>query len=109
MHTIPLIQSNYIYFACMSVCLFVCYRKNVQMAERIRPKFCVDLTRSQGRFMDAQNYKNVYPFLLRTSLTLSYLLHSSMSQELFGMASKHRNKKQEENKIEQEKWKETLR
>ena len=107
MHTIPLIQSNYIYFACMSVCLFVCYRKNVQMAERIRPKFCVDLTRSQGRFMDAQNYKNVYPFLLRT------FLNSFLPAPQLDVTRTIRNglktKKQEENKIEQEKWKETLR
>ena len=36
------------------------------------------------------------PFLLQTSLSLSCLLHNSMSQELFEEASKQRNKKQEE-------------
>ena len=32
-------------------------------------------------------------FLLQTSLSLSYLLHNSMSKELFGEASKRRNNK----------------
>ena len=35
------------------------------------------------------------PFLLQTSLFLSYLLHNSMSKELFGEASNFRNKKHE--------------
>ena len=35
------------------------------------------------------------PFLLQTFLSLSYLLHNSMSKEVFGEASKFRNKKQE--------------
>jgi len=40
------------------------------------------------------------------SLSLSYLLHNSMSQELFGEASKPRNKKQEEKiKLNRENWK----
>ena len=36
------------------------------------------------------------PFLLQAFLSLSYLLHNSMSKELFREASKHRNNKQEE-------------
>ena len=53
------------------------------------------------------------PFLLKPFLSLSYLLHNSMSQELFGEASKRRNKKQEarrkrKKKIEQENWKGSL-
>ena len=42
--------------------------------------------------------KSLKPFLLRTSLIFSYLLHNSMSQELFGEASKLRNKKKKENR-----------
>ena len=45
-------------------------------------------------------------FLLQTSLSLSYLLHNSMSKDLFGEASTQRNKKQEarsKKKIKQEK------
>ena len=41
-------------------------------------------------------YTPILLLLLQTSLSLSYLLHNSMSQDLFGEASKHRNKKQEE-------------
>ena len=41
-------------------------------------------------------YTPILILLLQTSLSLSYLLHNSMSQDLFGEASKHRNKKQEE-------------
>ena len=37
--------------------------------------------------------KSLIPFLLQTSLSLSYLLHNLMSQELFGEASKYRKKK----------------
>jgi len=45
------------------------------------------------------------PFLLKPSLSLSYLLHNSMSQELFGEASKRRNKKQEaRRKKKKENW-----
>ena len=40
--------------------------------------------------------KSLKPFLLQTSLSLPYLLHNLMLQELFGEASKRRNKKQEE-------------
>ena len=47
--------------------------------------------------------KSLIPFLLQTSLSLSYLLHNLMSQELFGEASKRRNKKKTKTKIEQEK------
>ena len=52
---------------------------------------------------------SLIPFFLQTSLSLSYLLHNSLSKELFGEASKCRNKKQEERrkkKIEQEKLEE---
>ena len=48
------------------------------------------------------------PFLLKTSLYLSYLLHNLMSKELFGKAIKCKNKKQEgrrKKKIEQKKVK----
>ena len=51
------------------------------------------------------------PFLLQTSLFLSYLLHNSMSKELFGEASNFRNKKHEarrKKKIEREKLKGNL-
>ena len=47
--------------------------------------------------------KSLIPFLLQTSLSLSYLLHNLMAQELFGEASKRRNKKKTKTKIEQEK------
>ena len=48
--------------------------------------------------------KSIIPFLLQTFFSLSYLLHNSMSQDLFGEASKRRNKKQEGGKkVEQEK------
>ena len=53
--------------------------------------------------------KSLKPFLLRTSLILSYLLHNSMSQDLFGEASKSRNKKQEEKrKSNRKNWKGNL-
>ena len=45
------------------------------------------------------------------SLSLSYLLHNSMSKELFGKALKCKNKKQEErrkNKLNRKKWKGNL-
>ena len=51
--------------------------------------------------------QSIIPFLLLPSLSFSYQLHNSMSQELFGEALKHRNKKQEarrKKKIEQEKF-----
>ena len=60
---------------------------------------------NQKEFNTKENRdQSLVPFLLKTSLPLSYLLHNSMSQELFGEASKRRNKKQEEKmEIEQEK------
>ena len=56
----------YIYFACLFVCLSVClYPINVRTAEPIGPKFCVwPCNRmTQGRFMDAHNYKKVLIFV----------------------------------------------
>ena len=53
--------------------------------------------------------KSLIPFLLQTSLSLSYLLHNSMSQKLFGEASKRTNKKQEEKrKLRRKNWKGNL-
>ena len=68
------------------------------------PKFCF----IWKDFNTLENRKqSLIPFLLLlTSLSLSYLLHKSMLHELFGEASKRRNKKQEakrKKKIEQEK------
>ena len=40
--------------------------------------------------------QSLIPFLLQAFLSLSQLLHNSMSKELFREASKHRNNKQEE-------------
>ena len=42
------------------------------------------------------NTKKSRDLLMKSSLSLSYLLHNSMSQKLFEEASKCRNKKQEE-------------
>jgi len=54
-------------------------------------------------------YTPILILLLQTSLSLSYLLHNSMSQELFGEASKQRNKKQEEiRKLSRKNWKRNL-
>ena len=53
---------------------------------------------SQKDFNTKENREqSLLPFLLQTSLSLSYLLHNLMS-ELFGEASKHRNNKQAEKK-----------
>ena len=50
--------------------------------------------------------QSLIPFLLQTSLSLSYLLHNLMSKELFGEASKRRNIKQEEKrKSNRKNWK----
>ena len=44
---------------CLGVCLFGSfYPINVKTAEPIGPKFCEG---PQGRFIDAQNYKSLYP------------------------------------------------
>ena len=53
--------------------------------------------------------KSHIPFLLQTSLSISYLLYNSMSQKLFREASKHRNNKPEEKrKLTMEKFKREL-
>ena len=43
-----------------------------------------------------QRKTGIFTEILQTFLSLSYLIHNSMSQELFGENSKRRNKKQEE-------------
>ena len=49
--------------------------------------------------------QSLIPFLLKTFLSLSYLLHYLMSKVLFGEASKHRNNKKRKKKIKQKrKW-----
>ena len=56
--------------------------------------------------MKENREQSLIPFLLQTSMSLFYLLHNSMSKELFVEALKCRNKKQEarrKKKIEQEK------
>ena len=51
-------------FVYMPVCLFV-YPINVKMTELIGPKFCLGpQVWPKGRFMDAQNFKNLFNFLL---------------------------------------------
>ena len=49
----------YICFDCLlSICVFV--SNNFKSAEPIEPNFVWDLAWPQGRFTDAQNYKNMY-------------------------------------------------
>ena len=58
-----------------------------------------------GKILNSPN------FFLQTSLSLSYLLHNSMSKELFRKALKCKNKKQEarrKNKLNRKKWKGNL-
>jgi len=61
--------------------------------------------------MKEHKEKSPIPFFLQTSLSLSYLLHNLMLIELFGKASKCKNKKQEarrKNKLNRKKWKGNL-
>ena len=53
--------------------------------------------------------QSLIPFLLQISLSLFYLLQNLMSKELFGEASKYRNKKQEaRRKLNWKNWKGNL-
>ena len=61
--------------------------------------------------MKEHREKSPIPFFLQTSLSLSYLLHNSMLNELFGKALKCKNKKQEarrKKKLNRKKWKGNL-
>ena len=49
-----------IYFACLSVCICL-FPTNVEKAEPIGLKFCVEPPMTEERLRDAQNYKNVCP------------------------------------------------
>ena len=75
------------------------------------PHFCIrgavmgflKISLSRKDFKTKENREqSLIPFLLKTFLSLSYLLHYLMSKVLFGEASKHRNnkKKKKENQTE---------
>ena len=70
----------------------------------------ITLTGKQYK-MKEHREKSPIPFILQTSLSLSYQLHNSMFKELFGKALKWKNKKQEarrKNKLNRKKWKGNL-
>jgi len=55
--------------------------------------FLIPLTGKQYKIKEHREQSPI-PFFLQTSLSLFYLLHNSMSKDLFGMALKCKNKKQ---------------